>query len=163
MVGVLNEVLQRGELSETQKQGIIILIPKTPHPSSTLDFRPVTLLTSVYNILTKVLANRLKVYLANLVNIAQKGGVPGRTILYAISTIRDVIAYKNTAKEAGCILSTGFQSAYDVIDHGYLLKVLEHHQLGKGFVNYIRCILRGGTSRIQILDTCHSLFPYTDL
>jgi hypothetical protein len=85
-----------------------------------------------------VLANRLKVYLAKLVNIAQKGCVPGRTLLDAISTIRDVIAYKNTAKEAGCILSIDFQNAYDVIDHGYLLKVLEHHQLGKGFVNYIK-------------------------
>jgi hypothetical protein len=102
MVGVLNEVLQRGELSGTQKQGIIILIPKTPHPSSTKDFSPITLLTTDYKILTKMLANRLKVYLAKLVNIAQKGCVPGRTILDAISTIRDMIAYKNTAKEAGC-------------------------------------------------------------
>jgi hypothetical protein len=46
MVGVLNEVLQRGELSGTQKQGIIILTPKTPHPSSTKDFRPIKLLTT---------------------------------------------------------------------------------------------------------------------
>jgi hypothetical protein len=115
-------------VSETQKQGIIILIPKTPHPSNTKDFRPITLLNSDYKILKKVLANRLKVYLAKLVNIAQKGYVPGRTILDAISTIRDVIAYKNTEKEAGCILSIDFQNAYDVIDHGYLLKVLEHSQ-----------------------------------
>jgi hypothetical protein len=111
MVGVLNETLQRGELSGTQKQGIIILIPKTPHPSSTKDFRPITLLTTDYKILMKVLANRLKVYLAKLVNIPQKACVPGRTILDAISTIRDVIAYKNTAKEAGCMLSIDFQSA----------------------------------------------------
>jgi hypothetical protein len=159
MVGVLNEILQRGELSETQKQGIIILIPKALHPSSTKDFRPITLLTTDYKILTKVLANRLKMYLAKLVNIAQKGSVPGRTILDAISTIRDVMKYKNTAKEAGCILSIDFQNAYDVIDHGYLLKVLEHHQLGKGFVNYIRCILRGGTSRIQINGHMSQSFP----
>jgi hypothetical protein len=45
MVGVLTEVLQRGE-SSGQKQGIIIIIPKTPHPSSTKDFRPITLLTN---------------------------------------------------------------------------------------------------------------------
>jgi hypothetical protein len=116
MVGVLNEVLQRGELSGTQKQEIIILIPKKPHPSSTKDFRPITLLTTDYKIQTKVLVNRLDVYLAKLVNIAQKGCVPGRTILDAISTKRDVIAYKNTTKEAGCILAIDFQSAYDVID-----------------------------------------------
>jgi hypothetical protein len=159
MVGVLNEILQRGDLSGTQKQGIIILIPKTSHPISTKDFRPITLLTSDYKILTKVLANRLKVYLVKLVNIAQKGCVPGRTILDAISTIRDVIAYKNTVEKAGCILSIDFQSAYDVVDHGYLLKVLGHHKLGKGFINYIRCILRGGTSRIQINGHMSQPFP----
>jgi hypothetical protein len=73
--------------------------------------------------------------------------------------MRDVIAYKNAAKEAGCILSIDFQSAYDAIDHGYLLKVLEYHQLGKGFVNYIRCILRGGTSRIHINGHMSQSFP----
>jgi hypothetical protein len=57
---VLNDILKQGELSGTQKQRIIILVPKSPHPSSTAEFRPITLLTTDYKILTKKLANTLK-------------------------------------------------------------------------------------------------------
>jgi hypothetical protein len=37
-----------------------------------------------------------------------------------------------------------------MVVHGYLLQLLEHHQLGDGFINYVRCILHWGTSRLQI-------------
>jgi hypothetical protein len=48
MVGVLNEVLQGGELSGTQKQGIIALIPKKPHPSRILGQSHYLLRTTKY-------------------------------------------------------------------------------------------------------------------
>jgi hypothetical protein len=57
---------------------------------------------------------------------------------------------KNVTQEAGCILSTDFKSAHDILDCGYLLQVLEHHKLGDGFINYVRYILHGGTSQLQI-------------
>jgi hypothetical protein len=101
---VLNEILKQGELSGTQKQGIMILVPKTPHPSSTANFKPITLLTTGYKILTKTSANRLKPQLTKPLHASQHGCVPGRTILNAVSTVRDVIAYKNVTQDAGCTL-----------------------------------------------------------
>jgi hypothetical protein len=79
VVAVLNDILKQGELSGTPKQGIIIFFPKKPHPSSTADFSPITLLTTDYKIQTKTLANGLKPYLTKLVHASQKGCVPGRT------------------------------------------------------------------------------------
>jgi hypothetical protein len=120
MVALFNDILQHGTLGGTQKQRIIILVPKISNPRSTTH-QPITLSNMDYEILTKTLANRLKHYFAKIIRVSQKGCIPGRTILHAISTIRDVIAYKTVTQGAGCILSIDLQCAFDKVDHEYLL------------------------------------------
>jgi hypothetical protein len=40
MVAVFNDILQHGTLGGKQKQGVIIIVPKTSNPRNTTDFRP---------------------------------------------------------------------------------------------------------------------------
>ena len=74
VVNSLNEAFNKGELSVTQKQGIITLLPKGDKPREFLkNWRPISLLNVDYKLLAGTMANRMKKVLPNIINQEQKG------------------------------------------------------------------------------------------
>ena len=62
----------------------IALIPKKIDASNIRDFRPISLVGSLYKILSKVLANHLKLVLDQLISESQNSFVGGRQILDSV-------------------------------------------------------------------------------
>ena len=60
---MLSEFHKGGHLHKEINATFLTLIPKVPNPSGLKDFRPISLVGCVYNLLAKVLPNRLKVAL----------------------------------------------------------------------------------------------------
>ncbi|KAL5572866.1 hypothetical protein UlMin_022463 [Ulmus minor] len=86
-IGVVSEIIQSyfnnifrncnvGMLNKT----IICLIPKVDRPKTMKDFRPISLYSILYKIISKCLANRLKVFLDDLISENQSAFVRGRLI-----------------------------------------------------------------------------------
>lgn len=72
--------LDIGTFSDTLIDTNIILIPKYDHPLSMKDYRPISLCNVLYKIIAKILANRLKVLLPNLIDESRSAFVLGRLI-----------------------------------------------------------------------------------
>ena len=68
VVKSLNDGFRKGELSSTQKEGVIICIPKGDKPKRLIkeNWRPISLLNVVYKIGSTCIANRLKRVLPSL-------------------------------------------------------------------------------------------------
>jgi hypothetical protein len=74
-------MLARGLTSKHINEGMITLIPKSGEHSKLGNWRPITLLGSIYKIIAKTLAKRIKEFLPLVIRPNQTGFVEGRNIL----------------------------------------------------------------------------------
>lgn len=76
VIRAINKSYEIGELSSTNKLGIITCIPKEDKPKQFLkNWRPITLLTVVYKIATGCIAEQIKKFLDKLISNDQTGFV----------------------------------------------------------------------------------------
>ena len=77
----INFSFQKQELTDLQKQSIFTLLPKPGKDTTLLEnWRPISLLNVDYKIITKVIANRIKTVLPNIIHESQSGFMKGRYI-----------------------------------------------------------------------------------
>lgn len=69
----------------------ICLIPRKEKSIKIGDFRPISLVTSLYKILAKVLSRRLRVVLEGTISSAQGAFVQGRQILDVVLVANEVV------------------------------------------------------------------------
>lgn len=106
----------------------ITLIPKIVNPIRHSDFRPINLCNFNYKTISKVLANRLKPYLSELITPFQSAFVAGRLLKDNIMITHEVFhslqANKST-KIMVCVMKLYMQKAYERVKWGFLMRVME--------------------------------------
>jgi hypothetical protein len=80
VVKEVRNFLTGGDILEGWNDTVVVLIPKVPHPERLKDLRPISLCNVIYKIASKVLSNRLKVILPEIISVNQSAFVPGRLI-----------------------------------------------------------------------------------
>ncbi|KAL9959075.1 hypothetical protein ACROYT_G036156 [Oculina patagonica] len=125
LVQSLNQAFEDGELSISQRRGVITLIPK--EDSDLLDiqnWRPITLLNIDYKIASKALAKRIESVLPKLVHFDQTGFMKGRYIGENIRLISDVMEYTMSENKGGILVSLDFKKAFDTLEWQFMMKCI---------------------------------------
>ena len=104
---------QSGSLSITQRQGINRLIPKkNKNPWFVSSWWPITLLNVDYKILTKLFAERLSLFLPDLIHWDQRGFVKGRSIHDNLLDVHAMIAKLLTSQPQGHAAPSGHSKSF---------------------------------------------------
>ena len=144
-----NESFQNGELSFSQKKGVITLLHKGSERDKLSNWRPITLTNTDYKILAKTLAMRVAGVIHNIVNKDQVGYIAGRNISTVLRTIDDVIDYAHRTGDNAYILACDYMKAFDSISKPFLIQTFETFGFGPSLVKWVKVLFKGSTNSIN--------------
>ena len=98
------------------------------------NWRPISLLNLDMELISKVLASRLKSVISSIVNENQVAYVNNRFISESGGLISDILEIINSLDIEGLLITVDIEKAFDSINHSFLMCVLEKF----GFVNEFR-------------------------
>ena len=119
----------------------IALVPKTPTPKSLLDFKPISLYNTFYKVFAKIMVNRIKPFLENIIGTPQKGFVLEWKILDVVITTHEIIHSMEKNKILGMALKLDISKAYDKVRWDFLYDVLERVTFNEKVLNLIRMMV----------------------
>lgn len=150
LVEVYREIFKGGIMPESMRKGVISLIFKKGDKTELENWRPITLLSVDYKILSKILTNRLKGVMPSIVNIDQTCGVKGRSSCLNLILIRDILSWVKERDLPLCLLNLDQEKAFDRVNHAFLLNVLKKFNFGPVFLKWIQILYREVFSCVNI-------------
>ncbi|XP_024190432.1 uncharacterized protein LOC112194424 [Rosa chinensis] len=140
----IRNFLEKGELWAESNFTYICLIPKIKNPTEAAHFRPIALCNVIYRICSKVVANRLKRWLPEIISPLQSAYVPGRLISDNTLVASEVAHFMHKLKsqeEAFFSLKLDISKAYDLLEWPFLQAILTKLGFASRWINMImKCV-----------------------
>nr|GFA15080.1 RNA-directed DNA polymerase, eukaryota [Tanacetum cinerariifolium] len=121
---VVNCFFDKGRFPRGSNSSFIALIPKVMDAKFVTDFRPISLIGSVYKVVTKILANRLTTVISVLISNTQSAFVANRHILDGPFILNEVLAWCKRRMKQALVFKVDFAKAYDSVRWDFLLDIL---------------------------------------
>ncbi|GJU65725.1 RNA-directed DNA polymerase, eukaryota [Tanacetum coccineum] len=137
-------------LVKRSNSSFITLIPKTPDANMVKDFRPISLIGSMYKIIAKILANRLVFVLGDLVNEVQFAFVVDRQILDGPFILNEIIQWCRSKKKQSLVFKVDFEKAFNSVRWDYLDDILRRFGFGKKWCSWIQSFLRSSRGLVIV-------------
>ena len=139
LIKAVQGFFQSGCLPRNFNTTAITLIPKVQGADKMSQFRPVSCCTTVYKIIARLIKQKLKLFIRDAVQGNQVGFVQGRllceNVLLASELVTNFHAVGDTTR--GC-LQVDLAKAYDNLDWGFLLNVLQAINLPEVFIGWLK-------------------------
>ncbi|XP_028117415.1 uncharacterized protein LOC114315043 [Camellia sinensis] len=145
-----NEFYDNGRLAKGINSSFTTLIPKKDCPEGISNYRPISLVGSIYKILSKVLASRLKKVLQRIIGDSQTAFIGRRNILDGVLISNEIVDWwKKKKKQKGMILKLDFEKAFNSVNWECLFEMLSSFGFQNKWTRWIKECLQ--SSRVSIL------------
>ncbi|MCO5554955.1 hypothetical protein L7F22_008495 [Adiantum nelumboides] len=147
---LLNHSRKEGSIQPNFNQGLIKLIPKGQDRLEIKNYRPLTMLNSVYKVMAKALALRIKYVVNQVVHPKQFGFVQGRSIHEAILNVITAIDWAAEQDQDYVMINMDLEKAYDRVSWDLILAVVDRLGFGNNFLGMVKTLFQNATASIQI-------------
>ena len=158
VMGFFKDFFEQNKFVRNLNFTILVLIPKKENAVDIKDYIPISLVGGLYKILAKVLANRLRRVVGQVVSTAQNAFVERRQILDAVLIANEAIDALSKRKEKGLICKLDIEKAYDHLNWNFLLSVMEKMGFGRKWLNWIQWCISTATFSVLVNGTPTGFF-----
>jgi exonuclease III len=161
VVNSFNSAFREGELSTTQRRGVITLVHKRKQLSrQNLDnWRPISLTNTDYKILAKALAKRMQLVVKSVISENQVGYIKGRSISTILRVIDDVISHLDVTDSPGVIMALDYTKAFDTVSKDFLTDIFEMFGFGQQFIQWVKVLMANTESCVGHCGWLTAFFP----
>ncbi|GJX96249.1 RNA-directed DNA polymerase, eukaryota, partial [Tanacetum coccineum] len=139
----------------------IALIPNSQEAKMVKDFRPISLIGSMYKIITKTLANHLSYVIADLVSDVQSAFVSNRQILDGPFILNELLSWCKYKNSKALIFKIDFEKAFDSVRWDYLDVVLNNFGFGSKWRGWIQGCLNSALGSILVNGSPTTEFKFS--
>lgn len=149
----VQEILNGGQIPQEWNETTIVLIPKVKTFELIKDLRPISVCNVLYKIVSKVLANRLKKILPEVISQSQSAFFPGRLISDNILVAYELTHYmrqKRNGETGYAALKLDMSKAYDRVEWGFLKDMMLKLGFNQEWTQLIMKCITFVTYRIRV-------------
>ncbi len=149
---VATDGLENNTLPGFFKTAIIKLIPKKGDTTKIKNWRPISLLSNFYKIISRLINTRLQKIVDRVMSRAQKGFTKSRQIQEVIINVMETMDFCNKNGIKGALVSFDQAKAFDSVSHDYMIKVYKFFGFGERITRWL-CSIGTGRTAAVLLDS----------
>uniref|UniRef100_A0A251V012 Putative RNA-directed DNA polymerase, eukaryota n=1 Tax=Helianthus annuus TaxID=4232 RepID=A0A251V012_HELAN len=147
---IMNHFHATGEISKESSSSFITLIPKVLDPTDLKEYRPINLIGVISKVISKILANRLKLVVGKVVSVYQSAFLRDRLILDSPLILSEVWSWLKKVKKKAFIFKLDFEKAYDNVNWAFLCGIMAQMGFPPIWCKWINGILMSARSSVLV-------------
>ena len=141
---------------------ILAVVPKKTDSLEMRDFRPIACCNVLYKVVSKIIANRLKLLLPRMITENQSAFVRGRlllkNVLFASELVKD---YHKKSVSPRCVMKIDISKAFDSVQWSFVLQLLEAVGVPARFIHWIKLCISTPSFSVQVNGELAGYFQST--
>lgn len=147
---LFNKVLNTGQVPVQWKRSEIILLYKKGDPRDISNYRPISLLSSVYKLFMSILQSRLGPMIDSYQPIEQAGFRSGFSTMDHIQVLQQVLEKYTEFDRPLYIAFIDYAKAFDTISHEAIWEALDKCQVDESYTRVLKNIYKGSISQVRL-------------
>jgi hypothetical protein len=146
----------KGLLTTNFRSACTKLIPKKGEKNLLKNWRPISLLSNMYKIISRAINNRLSKVVNRICSRAQKGFNNKRYTQECLINVIDTIQHRNMNNINGAVVAVDMAKVFDTLSHRFLREVFSFFNLGPYIINWLTLLGENRTACILLDDGSYS-------
>ena len=155
------EFFERKKFVRSLNDTFLVMISKKGNVEHIKDYRPVILLGGLYQILDKVLANRLRRVIDKVVSPFENAFVEGRQILDVALIANEDVDSMLRRNDGGVVCKLDIEKAYNHLNWEFVLEVMRSKEFGQRWLTWITWCMSTASFSILINGSFAGFFRST--
>lgn len=144
-------VFRFGFLPKGVNSIILALVPKNPDSLEMKDYRPIACCNVLYKVVSKILANRLKLLLPRIILENQSAFVQGRLLMENVLLASELVKdYHKELISPRCLMKIDISKAFESVQWSFVLKSLSVLGFPERFIHWIELCISSPSFSVQV-------------